>query len=116
MVIDTLIYARPVMRATLFTLETELGLKALNLFFERALRLHGKAAQEATALIDTTVQEKNITYPTDAKLAIKIINRVNKIAKYMRFNKEGHLAKKSVIAVCQFVTFVMPKSESKQKN
>jgi dethiobiotin synthetase len=23
----------------------------------------------------TTVQEKNITYPTDAKLAIKIINR-----------------------------------------
>jgi IS5 family transposase len=32
-------------------------------------------------LIDTTVQEKNITYPTDAKLAIKIINRLNKLAK-----------------------------------
>ena len=31
--------------------------------------------------IDTTVQEKNITYPTDAKLAIKIIKRVNKLAK-----------------------------------
>ncbi len=44
--------------------------------------------------IDTTVQEKNITYPTDAKLAIKIpqgtltafsihlvINRLNKLAK-----------------------------------
>jgi IS5 family transposase len=29
----------------------------------------------------TTVQEKNITYPTDAKLAIKIINRLNKLAK-----------------------------------
>jgi len=27
------------------------------------------------------VQEKNITYPTDAKLAIKIINRLNKLAK-----------------------------------
>jgi hypothetical protein len=26
------------------------------------------------------VQEKNITYPTDAKLAIKIINRLNKLA------------------------------------
>ncbi|SSC10660.1 hypothetical protein BPUTEOSOX_1048, partial [thiotrophic endosymbiont of Bathymodiolus puteoserpentis (Logatchev)] len=36
----------------------------------------------ATVLIDTTVQEKNITYPTDAKLAIKIINRLNKLAKY----------------------------------
>jgi IS5 family transposase len=33
-------------------------------------------------LIDTTVQEKNITYPTDAKLAIKIINRLNKLAKH----------------------------------
>ncbi len=32
--------------------------------------------------IDTTVQEKAITYPTDAKLAIKIINRLNKLAKH----------------------------------
>jgi IS5 family transposase len=31
--------------------------------------------------VDTTVQEKHITYPTDAKLAIKIINRLNKLAK-----------------------------------
>jgi IS5 family transposase len=31
--------------------------------------LHGKQAQESTVLIDTTVQERNITYPTDAKLA-----------------------------------------------
>jgi IS5 family transposase len=44
--------------------------------------LHGKQAQEATVLIDTTVQEKNIPYPTDAKLAIKIINRLNKLAKH----------------------------------
>ena len=44
--------------------------------------LHAKAAQESTVLIDTTVQEKNITHPTDAKLAIKMINRLNKLAKY----------------------------------
>lgn len=36
---------------------------------------------ENTVNIDTTVQEKNITYPTDGKLAIKIINRLNKLAK-----------------------------------
>jgi IS5 family transposase len=29
-----------------------------------SVALHGKQAQEATVLIDTTVQEKNITYPT----------------------------------------------------
>jgi IS5 family transposase len=43
--------------------------------------LHGKTALETTVNIDTTVQEKNIIYPTDAKLAIKIINRLNKLAK-----------------------------------
>lgn len=36
---------------------------------------------EDTVNIDTTVQEKNVTYPTDGKLAIKIINRLNKLAK-----------------------------------
>jgi hypothetical protein len=34
-----------------------------------SVALHGKQAQESSVLIDTTVQEKNITYPTDAKLA-----------------------------------------------
>jgi IS5 family transposase len=46
-----------------------------------SVALHGKQALEDTVNIDTTVQEKNITYPTDAKLAIKIINRLNKVAK-----------------------------------
>ena len=47
-----------------------------------SVELHGKQAQKSTVLIDTTVQEKNITYSTDAKLAIKIINRLNKLAKH----------------------------------
>ena len=41
--------------------------------------LHGESALEDVAHVDTTVHEKNITYPTDSKLAIKIINRLNKI-------------------------------------
>ncbi|VVM24290.1 ISPg7, transposase [uncultured Gammaproteobacteria bacterium] len=58
-----------------------IGVKGFNLIFKMSVALHGKQAQESTVLIDTTVQEKNITYPTDAKLAIKIINRLNKLAK-----------------------------------
>ena len=50
-----------------------IGVKGFNLIFKMSVAFHGKQAQDATVLIDTTVQEKNITYPTDAKLAIKII-------------------------------------------
>lgn len=40
-----------------------------------------KEVREKEALIDTTVQEKNITYPTDAKLQKKVIESCRKIAK-----------------------------------
>jgi len=43
-----------------------------------------KEVQEKEVLIDTTVQEKNITYPTDVKLQKKIIGKCRKIA-----TKEG---------------------------
>jgi IS5 family transposase len=46
-----------------------------------SIQLFGKEAQEYEVLIDSTVQEKNITYPTDAKLHKRIIEKVNKIAK-----------------------------------
>lgn len=46
-----------------------------------SVQLFGKEAQEKEVLIDSTVQGKNITYPTDAKLHKRIIERVNKIAK-----------------------------------
>jgi IS5 family transposase len=58
-----------------------IGEEGFEKIFQVSVGLHGKPALEATVNIDTTVQEKNITYPTDAKLAIKIINRLNKLAK-----------------------------------
>jgi len=39
-----------------------------------------KEIQEKEVLIDTTVQEKNITYPTDVKLQKKIVEKCRKIA------------------------------------
>ena len=38
------------------------------------VRLHCGSEVEEEVLVDTTVQEKNVTYPTDTKLALKIIN------------------------------------------
>lgn len=39
-----------------------------------------KADADQTAFIDSTVQEKNVTFPTDSKLLNKIIRFCNKVA------------------------------------
>ena len=59
-----------------------IGKQGVEKIFQMSVALHGRAALEDHVNIDTTVQEKNITYPTDAKLAINIINRLNKLAKF----------------------------------
>lgn len=50
-----------------------------------SIDLHEDKVKKATeVLVDTTVEEKNITFPTDTKLAVKIIKRCHKYA-----DKEG---------------------------
>ena len=58
-----------------------IGTEGMKVIFGMSVSLHGKNAQESQVIVDTTVQENNITYPTDGKLAIKIINHLHKIAK-----------------------------------
>lgn len=61
-----------------------IGEKGAEMIFAYSVQLHGKKAFDALVMSDTTVQENNVTYPTDAKNAIKIIENCNKIAR-----KEG---------------------------
>ena len=42
--------------------------------------MHGKVVLNEDVSIDTTAQPKNITYPTNTKLAVRIINKCRKIA------------------------------------
>jgi IS5 family transposase len=58
-----------------------IGEKGIEFIFEQSILLFGNKAQEPEICVDTTAQEKNITFPTDTKLQVKIIKKCNKIAK-----------------------------------
>ncbi len=60
------------------------GEKGFEKILASSITIHGEKALEDEVCIDTTVQEKNITFPTDAKLYRKIIVRCLKLAR-----KEG---------------------------
>jgi IS5 family transposase len=45
------------------------------------IALHGERAKEKEVVVDTTVQEKNVTFPTDTKLAAKIVRGGVKMAR-----------------------------------
>jgi IS5 family transposase len=61
-----------------------IGKSGVEKIFKMSVQLHRSASEEKRVIIDTTVQEKNITYPTDGKLAIKMIHHLHKIAKEER--------------------------------
>ena len=57
-----------------------IGEAGMEKIFQASVALHGKAGQEREVVIDTTVQEKNITFPTDTKLRVKVMSRCWKLA------------------------------------
>ena len=61
-----------------------IGQEGVEKILKHSIDLHGKDGQDPNVSIDTTPQEKNITFPTDAKLHKKIIDKCVSIA-----NKHG---------------------------
>jgi IS5 family transposase len=57
-----------------------LGNQGVEKVFAHSVDLHGKDGRGKQVLSDTTVQENNTTFPTDAKLAKKVIDTYNAIA------------------------------------
>ena len=58
-----------------------IGEKGIEKIFQASIEIHGKAAKESENIVDTTMQEKNITFPTDTKLRVKVIEKCQKIAR-----------------------------------
>lgn len=68
-----------------------IGKEGVEKILELSVRLQPKKdLRKRDVLIDTTVQEKNITFPTDTKLYVKVIEKSIKIAK-----KEGLVLRQS---------------------
>lgn len=59
-----------------------IGQEGMEKLLTLSVKLHPGAEQEDVVQMDTTCQEKNITYPTDQKLCLKILYWLRKIASF----------------------------------
>ena len=58
-----------------------IGVEGVEKILAESLLIHGEEMLNEDVSIDTTVQPKNITYPTETKLAVRIIKQSREIAK-----------------------------------
>ena len=75
-------WGQPCAASDLVHFRHRLGEKGIQKLFALSIALHADQVKKAKeVIVDTTVQEKNITFPTDAKLYKKVIEQCNRIAK-----------------------------------
>lgn len=72
--------AVPCQASELVHFRNRIGKAGMELIFAESIRINGDDSKEDKIKVDTTVQEKNITYPTDAKLHKKIISKCQAIS------------------------------------
>jgi len=70
----------PCVPTELVEFRKRIGEAGIELILKESIRINGKDGKEEDGTTDTTVQEKNITFPTDSKLHRKIIDRCQAIA------------------------------------
>ena len=70
----------PCVPTELVEFRKRIGEQGVELIFKESIRINGKDGQKDILSADTTVQEKNITFPTDDKLYKKIIGKCQDIA------------------------------------
>lgn len=92
-----------------------IGEKGVEKIFAYSVNLFGKVAKEKVNLSDTTVAENNTTFPTDAKLAKKIIDKCNEVAKQEGINQRQTYVRTSKQLVRDTFNRKHPKRQKKAK-
>jgi transposase, IS5 family len=93
----------PVASSDMVYFRKRIGTVGLERILAASIQIHGESAREEEVIVDTTVQEKNITHPTDVKLYSRVIEHCWRIA-----DKEG-------IALRQRYSRVVKKSRYLQR-
>jgi IS5 family transposase len=70
----------PVEPSDMVHFRKRIGEAGMERILAATIKVHGKKAAEAEVIVDTTVQEKNISYPTDVKLYSRIMEHCWRIA------------------------------------
>jgi len=70
----------PVEPSDMVHFRKRIGEKGIERILAATIKIHGQKAEESEVIVDTTVQEKNITHPTDVKLYSRIIEHCWRIA------------------------------------
>lgn len=92
-----------------------LGKKGVEKIFVYSIELHGDKVKSKMVLSDTTVQENNTSFPTDAKLAKKIIDSCNRIAKTEGIKQRQTYTRVSKQLARDTYNFNHPKRKKKAK-
>lgn len=89
-----------------------IGEDKINKILEVSIKMQGDKISKDDIIVDTTVQEKNITFPTDVKTRVKVIKKCNKIAE-----NEGIILRQSYKRITKKMLLLQRFSRSKkQKN
>jgi transposase, IS5 family len=73
-------HSKPCDPSDLAHFRKRIGAKGIETIFQQSMLIHGSLIEEKEICVDTSAQEKNITFPTDIKLYVKIIKNCRRIS------------------------------------
>ncbi len=106
-------WGEPCAASDLAHFRKRIGHQGVEKMLKHSIDKHGDDSEDPNVSVDSTTQEKNITYPTDAKLHKKIIDRCVKQAKKQKITLRRSYKRTSKQLVRQTYNGTHPKRKKK---